>query len=69
MFVSVWYAKKMGRRFISNVRKAKKQRHLLTVGGRGGGQGRGLVQAALPGGGGVTSRVREWLGEGAAGHP
>ncbi|XP_069811908.1 disks large homolog 4-like [Dendropsophus ebraccatus] len=26
MFVSVWYAKKMGRRFISNVRKAKKQR-------------------------------------------
>uniref|UniRef100_A0A9J8B965 Discs, large homolog 4a (Drosophila) n=1 Tax=Cyprinus carpio carpio TaxID=630221 RepID=A0A9J8B965_CYPCA len=25
MFVSVWYAKKMGRRFINNVRKAKKQ--------------------------------------------
>ncbi|XP_055056785.1 disks large homolog 4 isoform X5 [Misgurnus anguillicaudatus] len=29
MFVSVWYAKKMGRRFINNVRKAKKQRHQL----------------------------------------
>ncbi|XP_078527312.1 disks large homolog 4 isoform X3 [Lissotriton helveticus] len=28
MFVSVWYAKKMGRRFIDNVRKAKKERHL-----------------------------------------
>ncbi|XP_069071638.1 disks large homolog 4 isoform X4 [Pleurodeles waltl] len=27
MFVSVWYAKKMGRRFIDNVRKAKKERH------------------------------------------
>ncbi|XP_051547979.1 disks large homolog 4 isoform X3 [Myxocyprinus asiaticus] len=30
MFVSVWYAKKMGRRFINNVRKAKKQRHRIT---------------------------------------
>uniref|UniRef100_A0A9J8C7Y6 Discs, large homolog 4a (Drosophila) n=1 Tax=Cyprinus carpio carpio TaxID=630221 RepID=A0A9J8C7Y6_CYPCA len=29
MFVSVWYAKKMGRRFINNVRKAKKQRHRI----------------------------------------
>ncbi|XP_051528511.1 disks large homolog 4-like isoform X6 [Myxocyprinus asiaticus] len=29
MFVSVWYAKKMGRRFINNVRKAKKQRHSI----------------------------------------
>ncbi|XP_055799339.1 disks large homolog 4-like isoform X12 [Salvelinus fontinalis] len=27
MFVSVWYAKKMGRRFINNVRKAKKHPH------------------------------------------
>uniref|UniRef100_A0A8C7LGV2 Discs large MAGUK scaffold protein 4 n=1 Tax=Oncorhynchus kisutch TaxID=8019 RepID=A0A8C7LGV2_ONCKI len=27
MFVSVWYAKKMGRRFIDNVRKAKKHPH------------------------------------------
>jgi len=32
MFVSVWYAKKMGRRFINNVRKAKKQRHRIMVG-------------------------------------
>ncbi|XP_069502037.1 disks large homolog 4 isoform X4 [Ambystoma mexicanum] len=31
MFVSVWYAKKMGRRFINNVRKAKKERHQLTA--------------------------------------
>ncbi|XP_035290681.1 disks large homolog 4 isoform X6 [Anguilla anguilla] len=29
MFVSVWYAKKMGRRFINNVRKAKRQRHRM----------------------------------------
>ncbi|XP_057206118.1 disks large homolog 4 isoform X5 [Triplophysa rosa] len=29
MFVSVWYAKKMGRRFINNVRKAKNQRHRI----------------------------------------
>ncbi|KAA0716282.1 Disks large -like protein 4 [Triplophysa tibetana] len=29
MFVSVWYAKKMGRRFIDNVRKAKNQRHRI----------------------------------------
>lgn len=44
MFVSVWYAKKMGRRFISNVRKAKKQRNLLTVRGGSdvGGGRRGL---------------------------
>nr|XP_029510778.1 disks large homolog 4-like [Oncorhynchus nerka] len=27
MFISVWYAKKMGRRFIDNVRKAKKHPH------------------------------------------
>uniref|UniRef100_A0A8L0DUH7 Disks large homolog 4 n=1 Tax=Oncorhynchus mykiss TaxID=8022 RepID=A0A8L0DUH7_ONCMY len=32
MFVSVWYAKKMGRRFIQNVRKAKKQRQRMMVG-------------------------------------
>ncbi|XP_016094530.1 disks large homolog 4 isoform X3 [Sinocyclocheilus grahami] len=31
MFVSVWYAKKMGRRFIDNVRKAKIQRHRITA--------------------------------------
>uniref|UniRef100_A0A6Q2ZJ81 Discs, large homolog 4a (Drosophila) n=1 Tax=Esox lucius TaxID=8010 RepID=A0A6Q2ZJ81_ESOLU len=31
MFVSVWYAKKMGRRFIQNVRKAKKQRQRMLV--------------------------------------
>uniref|UniRef100_A0A8D0HL87 Discs large MAGUK scaffold protein 4 n=1 Tax=Sphenodon punctatus TaxID=8508 RepID=A0A8D0HL87_SPHPU len=31
MFVSVWYAKKMGRRFISNVRKAKRQRQRLRI--------------------------------------
>ncbi|KAK1787735.1 hypothetical protein P4O66_016218 [Electrophorus voltai] len=29
MFVSVWYAKKMGRRFINNVRKGKKQRNQI----------------------------------------
>ncbi len=32
MFVSVWYAKKMGRQFINNVRKAKKQRQRIMVG-------------------------------------
>lgn len=32
MFTSVWYAKKMGRRFINNVRKAKKHRHRIMVG-------------------------------------
>ncbi|XP_076842171.1 disks large homolog 4-like isoform X6 [Brachyhypopomus gauderio] len=31
MFVSVWYAKKMGRRFINNVRKTKKQRQRLIL--------------------------------------
>ncbi|KAG5260711.1 hypothetical protein AALO_G00295540 [Alosa alosa] len=31
MFVSVWYAKKMGRRFINNVRKAKKQRQRMMM--------------------------------------
>uniref|UniRef100_A0A672QRV0 Discs large MAGUK scaffold protein 4 n=1 Tax=Sinocyclocheilus grahami TaxID=75366 RepID=A0A672QRV0_SINGR len=36
MFVSVWYAKKMGRRFISNVRKAKRQRQRLTMNGMDG---------------------------------
>lgn len=32
MFISVWYAKKMGRRFIDNVRKAKKHPHHIMVG-------------------------------------
>lgn len=32
MFVSVWYAKKMGRRFINNVRKAKRHRQRMMVG-------------------------------------
>ncbi|XP_062311343.1 disks large homolog 4-like isoform X2 [Osmerus eperlanus] len=36
MFVSVWYAKKMGRRFINNVRKAKKQRQQLMMNGCAG---------------------------------
>ncbi|KAI2643830.1 hypothetical protein H4Q32_026788 [Labeo rohita] len=36
MFVSVWYAKKMGRRFISNVRKAKRHRQRLTMNGMDG---------------------------------
>ncbi|TNN49417.1 hypothetical protein EYF80_040372 [Liparis tanakae] len=27
MFVSVWHAKKMGSRFLDNVRKAKRRRH------------------------------------------
>lgn len=40
MFVSVWYAKKMGRRFINNVRRAKRHRQRMMVGHlhlRGGG--------------------------------
>ncbi|KAK6285164.1 hypothetical protein J4Q44_G00390100, partial [Coregonus suidteri] len=36
MFVSVWYAKKMGRRFIQNVRKAKKQRQRMMMNGSEG---------------------------------
>ncbi|XP_056140993.1 disks large homolog 4 isoform X2 [Lampris incognitus] len=36
MFMSVWYAKKMGCRFINNVRKAKKHRHHLMVNGTEG---------------------------------
>ena len=32
MFMSVWYAKKMGCRFLNNVRKAKNHRHLKMVG-------------------------------------
>uniref|UniRef100_A0A8K9VDX9 Discs, large homolog 4a (Drosophila) n=1 Tax=Oncorhynchus mykiss TaxID=8022 RepID=A0A8K9VDX9_ONCMY len=36
MFVSVWYAKKMGRRFINNVRKAKKHPHHIMVNGTEG---------------------------------
>lgn len=32
MFVSVWYAKKMGRRFINNVRRAKRHRQRMMVG-------------------------------------
>ncbi|XP_072330154.1 disks large homolog 1 isoform X26 [Scyliorhinus torazame] len=31
MFASVWYAKKMGRRFIKNVRKSRQQQHLLSA--------------------------------------
>uniref|UniRef100_A0A8C4ZBX6 Discs, large homolog 4a (Drosophila) n=1 Tax=Gadus morhua TaxID=8049 RepID=A0A8C4ZBX6_GADMO len=36
MFVSVWYAKKMGRRFINNVRKAKRQRQRMMMNGSEG---------------------------------
>ena len=32
MFASVWYAKKMGRRFINNVRRAKRHRQRMMVG-------------------------------------
>lgn len=32
MFMSVWYAKKMGCRFLNNVRKGKKRRHHKMVG-------------------------------------
>lgn len=35
MFASVWYAKKMGRRFINNVRRAKRHRRMMV--GAGGG--------------------------------
>lgn len=31
MFASVWYAKKMGRRFINNVRRAKRHRQRMMV--------------------------------------
>ncbi|XP_040907091.1 disks large homolog 4 isoform X2 [Toxotes jaculatrix] len=36
MFMSVWYAKKMGSRFLNNVRKAKKHRHHKMVNGTEG---------------------------------
>ncbi|KAK1876027.1 Disks large like 4 [Dissostichus eleginoides] len=36
MFVSVWYAKKMGRRFINNVRKAKRHRQRMMMNGSEG---------------------------------
>ncbi|XP_071754340.1 disks large homolog 4 isoform X2 [Centroberyx gerrardi] len=36
MFMSVWYAKKMGCRFINNVRKAKRHRHHMMVNGTEG---------------------------------
>lgn len=36
MFVSVWYAKKMGRRFINNVRRAKRHRQRLLMNGSEG---------------------------------
>lgn len=36
MFASVWYAKKMGRRFINNVRRAKRHRQRMMVGAGGG---------------------------------
>lgn len=32
MFMSVWYAKKIGSRFLDNVRKTKKHRHRKMVG-------------------------------------
>ncbi|KAM9700021.1 disks large homolog 4-like, partial [Menidia menidia] len=35
MFVSVWYAKKMGRRFINNVRRAKRHRQRMMNGADG----------------------------------
>uniref|UniRef100_A0A1A8HWK7 Discs, largehomolog 4 n=1 Tax=Nothobranchius kuhntae TaxID=321403 RepID=A0A1A8HWK7_NOTKU len=36
MFVSVWYAKKMGRRFINNVRRAKRHRQRMLMNGSEG---------------------------------
>ncbi|GLD68669.1 disks large homolog 4-like isoform X4 [Lates japonicus] len=51
MFVSVWYAKKMGRRFINNVRRAKRHRQRMMVGTEGPAQYRSSLDC-------------DWLGEG-----